>query len=224
MTQIHIDQLIRSRRKTIAIIIHKDGSLVVRAPLRTALKQIQALVDTKASWIKQKQELVLSNPQSQPERKFNEGESFLFLGKNYPLQISDHSHVPLHLNSRFILEKKYSSKARAVFTAWYVEQARRVIGEKVTELAALHGFTFNQFRITSAKTRWGSCSSKGGLNFSWRLVMAPPEVIEYVVIHELAHLDEHNHGASFWARVKTLLPDYATRRRWLKENGHLLTL
>ncbi len=83
---------------------------------------------------------------------------------------------------------------------------------------------YKSIRITSARTRWGSCSSKGNLSFTWRLVMAPPQVIDYVVAHELAHLQVRNHSPAFWQKVKTIMPDYLQYRRWLDAHGHLLTL
>ena len=78
--------------------------------------------------------------------------------------------------------------------------------------------------ISSARTRWGSCSAKGTLSFTWRLVMAPLDIIDYVVVHELCHLKEMNHSRAFWERVETILPDYKRRRKWLKENGGALRL
>jgi predicted metal-dependent hydrolase len=86
------------------------------------------------------------------------------------------------------------------------------------------GLTCRSVRITDAKERWGSCNAAGSLNFAWRLVMAPPPVIDYVIVHELAHLVEMNHSQRFWGLVGRILPDYAVRRKWLRENEHLLTL
>ena len=79
-------------------------------------------------------------------------------------------------------------------------------------------------KITDARTRWGSCSTRGSLNFSWRLVMAPPAVIDYVILHELAHLKIHNHSSNFWSRVAQLVPDYREHKKWLEQNGHLLAI
>jgi predicted metal-dependent hydrolase len=87
-----------------------------------------------------------------------------------------------------------------------------------------YGFREMKVRISSARTRWGSCSQKGNLSFTWRLVMAPPDVIDYVVVHELCHTREMNHSRSFWEQVEAILPDFRQRRRWLKEYGKLLVL
>jgi predicted metal-dependent hydrolase len=111
-----------------------------------------------------------------------------------------------------------------LFTAWYKQQARWVLAERVQWFASRCKFTYTQVRISSAHTRWGSCSSRGTLSFTWRLVMAPLEVVDYVVVHELAHLRVRNHSPAFWKEVEAILPDYKARQKWLKTNGKLLTL
>jgi predicted metal-dependent hydrolase len=111
-----------------------------------------------------------------------------------------------------------------VFSHWYHLQARQVIGEQVTIRANQHGFTYRSLRITSANRRWGSCGPKGTLNFSWRLVMAPLAVIDYVIVHELVHLEIKNHSHAFWEQVAQIMPDYSVRIAWLKANGRNLHL
>jgi hypothetical protein len=111
-----------------------------------------------------------------------------------------------------------------LFTAWYRRQARQVLEERVAVLAQRCGFGYRQVKITSAHTRWGSCSGSGTLSFPWRLVMAPPAVIDYVVVHELVHTVIKGHGADFWGQVQALVPEYRQHVRWLKENGALLEI
>ena len=108
--------------------------------------------------------------------------------------------------------------------AWYTTQANSLIAERVQWYAAKYGFEYHQVKITKAKTRWGSCSPNGNLNFSWRLIMAPMQAIDYVVVHELVHLHEKNHARGFWAQVEAILPDYVQQVRWLKSNGYRLKL
>lgn len=103
--------------------------------------------------------------------------------------------------------------------ALYRKLAKERICERAEYFAGRMGVTYNQIRIGSAKTRWGSCSGKGNLNFHWKLILMPPEVLDYVVVHELAHRKEMNHSPRFWAEVEKILPDYKNRRAWLKENG-----
>ena len=227
--------LIRTKRRSIALIVQRDGTLVVRAPLRASLHKIEELVSLKADWIRQKQALARRLPAPAPHR-FLPGETFWYLGKIYPLQINIDftTHLPWRAvpgqvcgENSFVLNQGALPKAKEHFTAWYKAQARRVIEERVQWFAArygLHQKTGKRVRITSARTRWGSCSASGALSFTWRLVMAPPAAIDYVVAHELAHLLVRNHSPAFWRKLGELLPDYRTPQQWLKQNGHLLTL
>jgi len=216
--------LIRSKRKTYALIVQSDGQLIVRAPLRATRAQIDELVRSKDAWIRRKQDEVRRASPKLPRRRFVDGEAFLYLGQAYPLAILNEQTSPLNLCECFTLSGDSRREAGQVFEAWYRRQARRVITERVGWYAARHGLTFTRLRITGARTRWGSCGAKGSLNFAWRLVMAPLRVIDYVVVHELAHLTVRSHSKAFWTRVAAMLPDYREPRLWLKENGHRLTI
>lgn len=103
--------------------------------------------------------------------------------------------------------------------ARYREQARARISERVAWFARIMGVSYGRITIRAAKTRWGSCSAKGNLNFHWKLILMPEEVLDYVVVHELAHRKQMNHSPAFWAEVEKVLPDYRERRRWLKTWG-----
>ena len=102
------------------------------------------------------------------------------------------------------------------------QQAKRLIPERAAYFAEKMGVTYGHITIRSQHTRWGSCSAKGNLNFNCLLVLTPPEVLDYVVVHELCHRKQLNHSAAFWAEVETVLPDYKIRKKWLKENGAAL--
>lgn len=230
-----IDAIIRSRRKTIGIYVYPDGRVEVRAPRRATRGQIQAFCRDKEAWIQRKQEQAEQFRLSARPKQFIEGEAFLFLGKSYPLSIvngtgpglpagkPDGARLSL-AGGRFLLESTAAAQARAIFEAWYRGQARHVITDRVVWYAAQHGFEYSKIRITGATSRWGSCSSRGTLSFTWRLVMGPPSAIDYVVVHELAHLRVKNHSAEYWEAVAAIMPDYAQRRDWLRHNAHTLTL
>ncbi|MDO9303429.1 MAG: M48 family metallopeptidase, partial [Anaerolineales bacterium] len=111
-----------------------------------------------------------------------------------------------------------------VFTRWYKERALEIISERVKQYSQQYNFAPKQVKISSAKTRWGSCSPNGALNFTWRLVMAPLAVIDYVVAHELVHLRVKDHSSKFWKTVESIYPDYKKQRKWLRENGGKLIL
>ena len=103
--------------------------------------------------------------------------------------------------------------------AAYRKKARTQLEARAAYYAGLMGVTYNRIAIRAARTRWGSCSAQGNLNFHWKLILMPPEVLDYVVVHELAHRKEMNHSARFWAEVERILPDYKRRRKWLKDYG-----
>ncbi len=215
--------LIRSRRKTIAILIARDGSVTVRAPLKASTRRIVEFVQLKEAWIRSKQTFAKQLP-ALPRKAFQDGETFLFLGQSYPLKIIDKAKARLVLNHRFELATSARSNALQVFTGWYREQARRIFSERVAYYAAHARLSYQSIRISSARTRWGSCSARASLSFTWRLVMAPLPVIDYVIVHELVHTRVRNHSRAFWDEVKTILPGYKNQIGWLKTNGAYLTL
>jgi len=219
-----IDHLIHSRRKTVALIIQRDGSLTVRAPIRMSNGHIQEFVQKHAEWIREKQTQAKVSPPP-PIKHFIEGEMFLYLGKEYPLIIVARQRSALTFNGyQFYLANSSIPKARSVFIRWYKAQALKVVSERVVYHAKQNKLTYRKIRISSARTRWGSCSSNGTLSFTWKLVLAPPQVIDYVVVHELTHTHIKNHAPNFWYGVAEIMPDYKKYVYWLKKYGRFLTL
>jgi predicted metal-dependent hydrolase len=234
-----LPKIIRSRRKTIALIVQADGGVVVRAPQRVTNRQIAEIVEEKAEWIRSRQAQAQSRPKAEVHQ-FTSGENFWYLGNPCRLLVAQGRQnrleysgwafkltviPPSHLHlADGKAEKERRALGQALFTAWYRQQARQVLEERVSLLAQQHGFSYRQVKITSARTRWGSCSGRGTLSFPWRLVMAPQAVIDYVVIHELVHTEVKGHGADFWGQVQSLAPEYKQYVRWLKENGGMLEL
>jgi predicted metal-dependent hydrolase len=219
-----IDEIIRSRRRSIALVVERDGRLVIRAPLRASLSQIRALVLQHAEWIRAKQQQARAEFNALPARRFVDGELFRFLGREHPLRVVPDLRPALTLDGDFRLSRAALPQARQIFERWYRRQARRIFNQRAAVYASQGGFHYTHIQVSSARTRWGSCSSKGGLSFTWRLVMAPPAIIDYVIVHELAHLRVKNHSREFWKEVESLLPGYKERRKWLKQNGRLLDL
>ena len=218
---VEIDQIIRSKRKTLAIIVKRDGSVTVRAPMRATNKSIREFIAQHTAWIEQKkaelQTLVV--PQT---RQYLAGESILFLGEEYPLEVVKHQKQPLVLNGGFKLSEAASHRAKMVFERWYRQQAKKIIQDRVDFFVQQYGFQYQGLKITSARTRWGSCSARGALNFSWRLILAPLEQVDYVVVHELVHTIHHNHSQKFWKALEKVMPDFKTRKKWLKQHGQQL--
>ena len=217
-----VDEVIRTRRKTVALVVERDGRLVVRAPLRLPQAQIDAFVSSHADWVRSRQALVRKN--YRPPRQFAAGESFWYLGQQVPLVMVERKRPALSLEGEFRLARAAQPRAREAFEAWYRAQARPLIEERVAHFAAITGLRGKKIRISSARTRWGSCSSRGTLSFTWRLVMAPLAVIDYVVVHELCHLAHPNHSPAFWARVASIMPGYKVQRQWLRQHARDLSL
>lgn len=172
--------LLRSKRKTLALQITREGEIVVRSPLKLPEEEIRRFVAEKSPWIqKHLEQISARHSQALP---------------------------PLSQEERVRLGNL----------------ALQEIPRRVGYFAPLVGVDYGRITIRAQHTRWGSCSSKGNLNFNFLLVLCPPEVLDYVVVHELCHRLEMNHSARFWKEVERVLPDYCSRRGWLREKGGLL--
>ena len=214
--------LVRSRRKNLALVVSKDATLTVRAPLRVSVGHIESFVAQNTDWIRRTVERMRLRFSS-GERRYADGELFWYLGESYPLRVSETAKHSLEfLNGEFVLSARFWDRAKDRLCAWYKREAKKILVARVAFFAEQHGFLYRSVRISAAQTRWGSCSGKGHINFSFRLVMAPLFVIDSVVAHELAHLAHPNHSKQFWRAVADILPDFETGRQWLKEKGHLL--
>ena len=214
--------LVRSQRKSLALVVSKDATLTVRAPLRVSVGHIELFVVQNADWIRRTIERMRVRFSS-GKRQYTDGELFWYLGESYPLRVSETTKHSLEfLDGEFVLSARFRNRAKERFSAWYKREAKKILAARVAFFAERHGLLYRSVRISAAQTRWGSCSGKGSLNFTFRLVMAPFFVIDSVVAHELAHLAHPNHSKRFWRAVADILPDFETGRHWLKKNGHLL--
>lgn len=206
-------QIIRSRRRTIAICISKDGAVLVRAPLRTAQSTIDRFVGEKQDWILEKSALMAANAAVREKFSITAGSFLRLLGNDYPVVLGENIDFTGNV---FTITQEDSGETKPRIVDLYKTIAQRVIPERVAFFSKQTGLTPASVRIGSATTSWGSCTGKNGLHFSWKLIMAEQEVIDYVVVHELAHTMEHNHSARFWRLVEKILPDYQERRAKLK--------
>ena len=151
-----------------------------------------------------------------PRFRFVEGEHFLLLGREYELRFSRRI---LAFDDAFIVPRGDGEAVKNALEKLYRRLAREMIGRKVREQADRFNLTYRTIRIGGASTRWGSCNRNGDLNFTWKLIQCPEPVVDYVIIHELAHRLELNHSARFWAAVRRMCPDYKARQQFLKENA-----
>jgi len=222
MPDIQIDQLIRSRRKTIGLQITNDARLIVRASYFASEGFIHKLIRQRESWIKAKQDYFRQRQSQVKFRTFQAGEEFLFLGKAYPLVISDDLPKAVVFDGSLKIAQVALSNAKKHLENWYKTQALDYITQRVEDYTQKTGLKYHTVKVNEARTRWGSCGHNNTLNFTWRLIMAPSRVVDYVIVHELMHLKQKNHSHKFWQEVATIKPDYKQDERWLKHNGHLL--
>lgn len=203
-----------SRRRSIGIKVHR-GEVVVSAPLWAPLQEIQAFVTQKAAWIAK--HLVRQRQSSiSPPQRPRVGENMNFLGR--PLLLAA---VPGLRGARLCDDRLELGgdpvRHGDLLARWLLQQAADYLPGRVSLFAPLVGVRPVEVRARYYKSRWGSCNSRGELQFNWLLMLAPPEVVDYVVVHELAHLRHFNHSPAFWHLVERVMPDYARHRAWLKQ-------
>jgi predicted metal-dependent hydrolase len=207
--------LIRSRRRTVAIHI-KDGGVEVRTPMKMPKRDIDKFVASKEKWITERLAESQSIAAGREAFSLSYGDAVTFRGTEYPLTAKDGKRAGFD-GERFYLPPGFTpEQVKAAVVQIYRRLTKQLITERVEHYAKLMNASPIAVRINGAKTRWGSCSAKKSLNFSWRLVMADDAVIDYVVVHELAHITEMNHSTRFWAVVAGVLPDYKERQKRLK--------
>jgi len=223
MDDIPVHQVIRSRRRTIALIITPDARLIVRAPLRAPAAMIDEAIREKSGWIRKKIGEMQKRPQA-VGHSYTEGEIFWFLGRPYPLHIVDGASAAIERTDRLCVPSTIMPDIRYGLQRWYMVEAHKEIHSRCMWFSMMTGCSPTSVRITDARQRWGSCNHKGGLNFSWRLIQAPLSIVDYVIVHELVHLRQPDHSLKFWAKVEALMPDYKRRRAWLRENERLLRI
>jgi len=223
MEEIRIDEVIRTRRRTIALIVTPEARVIVRAPLRAPAAFIDDFVRSHHRWIQNKVTEMKNRPQA-VVRTYEEGEVFWFLGRPYPLHFTDDANPAVVRTDRLCVSRSLTPDIRHSLKRWYMAEAAREIRSRCMWFSMMTGYSPVSVRITDARQRWGSCTPAGGLNFSWRLIQAPLSIVDYVIVHELVHLRQPDHSRKFWAKVEAQMPDYKRRRKWLQENERLLRI
>jgi predicted metal-dependent hydrolase len=185
---------------------------------------IYKVVEKYSKWIEKKRSELLQREPRILEKKFCDGEEFFYLGNLFMLKVVDFQSKPIIFDNRFYICKIYLPQAKNIFTNWYKNRAREIFSDRANFYSELIGLNFNKLRVSSAKRNWGSCSYKNNLSFSWRLIMAPIDIIDYVIVHEIIHIKVKNHSKEFWNNVEKIMPDYRQKRQWLKEFGYELIL
>ena len=223
--------LIRSsRRRTVGITVNPDNTVTVRAPERLTEAAVRKMVEQKAVWIREKLASNLRSQCGRAPKTYENGEEFLFLGKAYRLEkVLDGKDVALVDDRLRVgipegLDGKERARLIALLSDWYRDQAVHILADRILFWRERVNAYPKTMRVKRLKSRWGSCSNRGNLNFNWLLILAPPSIVDYIVVHELCHFHHPNHSAAFWETVRSALPDYKERRKWLKTNTELLTM
>lgn len=223
MEEITVEKIIRSRRRTIALEVTPAATLIIRAPLQAPAMFIEEIIRKKSSWILRKMDEMKRRPVL-PGHTYTEGEMFFFLGRAYPLQIVKDDSITIERSDKLYVSRTLLPDIKNALKRWYREEAHKEIQARCMWFSQKTGHVPITVRLTDARQRWGSCTHKGGLNFSWRLIQAPPEIVDYVVVHELVHISQPDHSKKFWNEVQKIIPDYERRRKWLRKNEYLLKI
>lgn len=214
------------RRRTIEISVNTEAGVIVRAPERAAKTLLHELVERRIPWILARQRALAERPAQAP---LADGASVRYMGRTFALRVvespgarsvclaSEELRVALPVGGA-------PGAVQAALEAWLRAEAAVVFEAAVARFAPLMGVTPGRVLVRDQRRRWGSCGQDGTLRFNWRLIMAPPEVIDLVAVHELAHLRHRNHSPAFWAEVARALPDYQSRRVQLRAIGRSLQL
>lgn len=218
---IELDRIVRSKRKTLALTVNRLGEVIARAPYGMNEEHIKAFVKQKQGWLqKQKQKMERAGISLPTENL--EGYGFLLLGEKYTVRLQKETLICLNGQTKELLLPEKNCEKRLV--AWIKENALRIFTEQTERWAKKMGVSFQSVSLSSAKTRWGTCSEDNKIRYAYRLLYAPRAVVEYVVVHELAHTRHKDHGKAFWGLVERYVPDYKARRKWLKEHGTLMEI
>jgi predicted metal-dependent hydrolase len=213
-----------NRRKKLTISIERDRSIIVHAPEGTSEEKVHQIIESKRQWIYHKinHEQKYHDMPHPPGKELVSGESALYLGRSYKIEVVKTGLSEIQFSNRFLIPASYMGKRKEVMKEWYVNKAKEKIIPRVEHFVTKLGVEYNKVKIVDNRYRWGSCTAKNNVNFNWRLIKAPMFVIDYVIVHELAHFLEANHTPVFWNIVGTQISAISKAKDWLRENGPLL--
>jgi predicted metal-dependent hydrolase len=213
-----------AKRRTLTVTVERDRRVIVHAPVGAADETIHRVVESRRQWIFEK----IRHPQKYhdlphaPGKELVSGESALYLGRHYRIEVVHTGSSQVRFAQRFFIPVTPGEQRAEALRAWYMGKATDKIPPRVPRHARDRGVDVAAVKIVDSRYRWGSCTPKGNVTVNWRLIKAPMFVIDYVIVHELAHLIEANHTARFWNIVCTQAPLMDKAKTWLKEHGALL--
>jgi len=224
----------RSRRaRRLRLQMDNEGHLTLIAPLLMGKRGIDMFISQHIIWIEKQLAKIEKQKRLRPKFQYQSGDRYYYFGEQVTLDVKPvdkkRPAIKVREDKMIITLHRKISRSDGVIAVkksiegFYRRKAEEVIHDRLQFFNEHYGFKYNRVTMRNQKTRWGSCSRAGNLNFNWRLIMAPIEVIDYVVVHELCHLKEMNHSSRYWALVVQVIPNYKEVRKWLRENHYLLT-
>jgi len=213
-----------AKRRQLTITVERDRSVVVHAPEGFADDRIRRLVESRRLWIYEKtnhRQKYHALPHG-PGKELVSGESALYLGRQYRIEVVREGMTKVRFNRRFLIPASLGGNREEALRDWYIGKAGEKLRPRVKAHARQLGVEVAEVKIADNRYRWGSCTIRNNIGLNWRLIKAPMFVIDYVIVHELAHLIEANHTPRFWNIVRTQAPMMDKAKDWLKENGQLL--
>lgn len=212
------------RHKTLAVQVHPDARVVVRAPHGIPLADVELLLRRRAAWIIKHQQRFQSAPARPKTRRYVSGDTFLYLGREYALNVvsAEREHATMRGDQLIVNVRDPNDTARIeqLIARWYRQRAKAIFEERLAAclpLVAFLGVEHSRLTIREMKTRWGSCSAKRRVTLNTQLVRASIDLIDYVIVHELCHLKELNHSRAFYALMDRAMPDWRERRKRLNK-------
>lgn len=230
MTHTYMDEtldfnVIYKKRKTLGIYIDIYGNVELRVPIHTTHQRILQLIEDKWLWIIKKVKESKERTSGYKEKVYTHGEAFLYLGQSYPI----HIHCEVQIAKEYVdfkngilhvyVNDNQDSYIKQALKRFYYQQCKAIVERQIRHYQQHFKIKPRQIKISDNKSQWGSCNSNRQLTFNWKLAMAPLEVMDYVVVHEMCHLIHLNHDRSFWRLVGRILPDYEERQNWLKQSS-----
>ena len=217
------DYIERSKRKTLSLTVLKNGNVIVKAPINMKDEIINRFVEDKQSWIREKLASI-----KETQNKFEDVISMqkcLIYGNKYSLVIADVKAIQTTDKFEIVIPEKFDEeKKQKTIIQWYKKLAKKALSERLKFIENRINLKSASLKIGDSRGRWGSCNSYGNIILNYRVVMLPPKIIDYVIVHELCHLLELNHSKNFWSNVEKYLPNYELSRQGIKEYGFLLNM
>jgi predicted metal-dependent hydrolase len=213
-------EVIHTDRKTIGITVERDRKVVVRVPQQASEHAVTQAIEEKRFWIWRKLRDPRKYPDPAPHKEYVTGETFLYLGQHYALTLTRGEGGAVRLaGKQFEMAGSDRRDGDALFRSWYLTQAKVRLRPRIAAFATEMGVSYCRIWVRDFKYRWGSCTPGGALSFNWRIIQAPMVVVDYLIVHELAHVLEPNHSQDFWNIVAVHVPSWMKARSWLKQYG-----